>query len=78
MLLMIVHDAYIEMYGGKYFVSRNGIIAHLFMTICDYVIRFEGGKMEYLKNRSGVHNPFTEKEISFMLLSAKDRTLRGP
>lgn len=74
-ILYVVNDHAVERAGGKYFVRH--IDGEVYITRlhwwCDFIIKFEpGDPPTYLKNRASDREYHSRKEMSWMLLKAKE------
>lgn len=85
-ILYVVNNLYVKRYGGRCITIQvddslgEFTIFHgpqRLSYVSDYIIRFsQGKKPEYLKNRSYHKEPYNEKQLAWMLLKAKNGTVK--
>jgi hypothetical protein len=72
MLLYILNDHFKEEFGGQYLTTNGPNMIRGLAMACDYVIKFDQGQPPfYVKNRFVFNDPFSEKELAFMILRSK-------
>lgn len=75
MLLYIVNDTYKHLYGSQYITTNNDKLIRGLAMASDYVVKFTKDKPHFfIKNKftPNFRDPYTHKELAWMLLKAKN------